>query len=105
MDELIEALQIMRRHTESHRNPTHCEHDELYVYVDDVRKFSLEEKMRLDELGFFLSEEDISLDCSDEDDDEQEEGDRVEWYDWDLSVISDDDIHEHRFLSYRFGSC
>ena len=92
MDDLIEALQIMRRHSANNRNPTHCEHDELYVYVDDVRKFSQEEKKRLDELGFIG---DFSFD------DDECEGN---WYDWDLSGLEHDELGEHRFLSYRFGS-
>lgn len=100
MDELIEALQIMRRHTESRPNPTHCEHDELSVFVDDVRKFSHEEKKWLDELGFFLSGEDFYVELAG--DDEENE---VEWYEWDLAALTDDDIGDHRFVSYRFGSC
>lgn len=93
MDELIEALQIIRSRTSNRRKPTNCEHGQIVVLVDDVRAYTKEEKKRLDELGFFLSE---GLDVEMPDD--------VEWYDWDLSVLEDDDFEFHGFMSYRFGS-
>lgn len=51
MDDLIEALTIMRKYTGNEPHPTHCEHDELFVCCDpdDV---SEEDKARLEELSF-----------------------------------------------------
>jgi hypothetical protein len=50
MDDLIEALTIFRKYGNP-RNPTHCEHDELWVVgigpVNDA------DAARLDRLGFF----------------------------------------------------
>lgn len=36
---------------------THCEHDELTVWGVDVGAISSEDVVRLDELGFFVSDE------------------------------------------------
>lgn len=54
MDDLIEALTILRKYGNP-AYPTHCEHDELWV---DIRPelVSDEDKRRLDELGFFTSD-------------------------------------------------
>ena len=56
MDDLIEALQILRKYGNPEW-PTHCEHDELTV---DIRasEVSEEDIARLDELGFFVNEDD-----------------------------------------------
>lgn len=52
MDDLIEALQILRKYGNP-QNPTHCEHDELYVYPGvDNDAISDEDKKRLSELSF-----------------------------------------------------
>jgi hypothetical protein len=50
MDQLIEALQILRKY-DNPDSPTHCEHDVLYVGVspDLVSELDIQ---RLDELGF-----------------------------------------------------
>lgn len=56
MRDLIEALTILSKYTDA-EYPTHCEHDELTVCVDPA-KVSDVDKARLDELGFFVSEED-----------------------------------------------
>lgn len=56
MDDLIAALTIFRKYTDS-LNPTGCDHDVLYVYVDplDVTDEDLEQ---LEKLGFFAEEDD-----------------------------------------------
>ncbi len=55
MDDLIKALQIFRKYTDT-KYPTHCEHDVLYIMCDP-EKVSAKDKMTLDELGFFVSED------------------------------------------------
>jgi hypothetical protein len=55
--DLIEALQILAKYANDSRNPTHCEHDILTVVCVDPAKVSEEDVKRLDELGFFVSEE------------------------------------------------
>ena len=56
MKDLIEALQIFLKYGNPH-SPTNCSHDVLWVNInpEDV---SDEDKARLDELSFFVSEED-----------------------------------------------
>ncbi len=49
MDDLIEALTILRKYGNP-GCPTHCEHDVLYVMVDPAL-VSKEDKKRLKELG------------------------------------------------------
>jgi len=55
LSELIEALNIFLKYGDI-SDPTYCEHDELTVCVDpsDV---SEEDIKKLDELGFFASDE------------------------------------------------
>ena len=55
MDDLIEALQILRKYGNPDW-PTHCEHDVLTISInpDEV---SVEDLDRLDELGIFPSDE------------------------------------------------
>ena len=55
MDDLIEALQIMRTKGNV-LHPTHCSHDELYVYPRSM-DFTADQLSRLDELGFFPNDE------------------------------------------------
>lgn len=50
MDDLIKALIIFRKYTDS-QSPTHCEHDVLYVMVEPS-KVSAEDKKELKKLGF-----------------------------------------------------
>lgn len=50
MDQLIEALQILRKY-DNPKFPTHCEHDVLLVAVDPD-KVSQEDIDRLEALGF-----------------------------------------------------
>ncbi len=57
MKNLIEALQIFLKYGDP-ENPTHCEHDELWICGIDPSDVSEEDKKRLDELGFFISESD-----------------------------------------------
>jgi hypothetical protein len=51
ISKLITALQIFLKYGDP-EEPTHCEHDQLYVYVDP-EVVSEEDKKRLDKLGFF----------------------------------------------------
>jgi hypothetical protein len=53
MQDLIEALQILLKYGNPH-NPTHCEHDVLYVVDIDPGVVSAEDKKRLYDLGFFV---------------------------------------------------
>lgn len=55
MNDLIEALTIFSKYTQD-KYPTHCEHDELMILVDPAL-VSDEDITRLDELGFFPSDE------------------------------------------------
>lgn len=61
MKDLIEALTIFLRYVEEGsyeaNYPTNCSHDTLWVNVDPSL-VSDKDKKRLDELGFFVSEED-----------------------------------------------
>jgi len=56
MDKLIEALQIFLKYGNP-RNPTHCEHDVMYICGIDHNAVSDEDIKTLDKLGFFLTEE------------------------------------------------
>lgn len=59
MEQLIEALQIfLKYHNEEW--PTHCEHDTLMIMGISEEEVSAEDRVRLDELGFFWSD---SYDC------------------------------------------
>lgn len=55
MKDLIEAFTILLKYGNPDY-PTHCEHDELYVNINPSL-VSAEDKIRLDELGFFPSDE------------------------------------------------
>jgi hypothetical protein len=55
MKDLIEALTILMKYGNP-QYPTHCEHDELFVDIDP-EKVSVEDKARLDELGFIPQDE------------------------------------------------
>ena len=55
MEDLIKALQIFLKY-ENKMHPTYCEHDVLYVDIDPS-VVSDEDKKTLDELGFFVDEE------------------------------------------------
>ena len=55
MDDLIAALQIFRKYTDSHY-PTQCILDTLLVMVDP-EIVSDEDKATLEELGFFVDDE------------------------------------------------
>lgn len=56
MDDLIEALQILRKYGNP-KYPTHCEHDVLTICGIDPNDVSEEDKKVLDEKGFFVSDE------------------------------------------------
>jgi hypothetical protein len=56
LDALIEALTIFRKYGNP-IFPTHCEHDILYICGINEEDVSGDDKTRLDELGFFVDEE------------------------------------------------
>lgn len=56
MKKLIEALTILLKYGDP-QWPTHCEHDVLTICGIDPDDVSDEDKSKLDELGFFVSEE------------------------------------------------
>lgn len=59
MKDLIQALQILLKYANDDRNPTHCEHDQLYIGCGiELEKVTKEDIDKLDELGFFWSDED-----------------------------------------------
>jgi len=51
MNDLIKALLIFAKYDDPY-NPTHCEHDTLFVMIDP-EKVSEEDIKELDTLGFF----------------------------------------------------
>jgi DNA-binding protein YbaB len=55
MEDLIKALQIFLKYGNK-KYPTSCEHDILYVDIDPS-VVSYEDKKTLDELGFFVDDE------------------------------------------------
>jgi len=57
MSKLIEALQIFLKYGDP-SYPTHCEHDEMWICGISPEDVSDEDKAKLDELGFFVSEGD-----------------------------------------------
>jgi hypothetical protein len=56
MEDLVKALSIMLKRGDV-RNPTHCVHDELHVYPNDMI-FSAEDIIELEALGFFPNDMD-----------------------------------------------
>jgi hypothetical protein len=55
---LIEGLTIFLKYdTEESWSPTHCEHDIFMVCAASTKEVSPEDAKRLDELGFFWSDE------------------------------------------------
>ncbi len=56
MDKLIKALQIFLKYGNP-AYPTHCEHDELTICGINPADVSDEDKKALDELGFFVSQD------------------------------------------------
>lgn len=56
MSKLIEALQIFLKYGDP-QYPTHCEHDVLTICGIDPDDVSDEDKAKLDELGFHVSDE------------------------------------------------
>jgi len=57
MDDLIEALTILRKYGNPH-HPTCCSHDTLHVCGISPDRVSPADIERLDKLGFFVSVED-----------------------------------------------
>ncbi len=59
MEDLIKALQIaLKYETDPYRlsHPTNCSHDTLWLCVDE-KKFSPEDIVEMERLGFFVAEE------------------------------------------------
>lgn len=56
MENLIKALQIFLKYGNP-GSPTHCEHDVLTICGIDPADVSDEDKQELDDLGFFVNEE------------------------------------------------
>lgn len=56
MKDLIEALNIFLKYANP-RNPTHCEHDILYICGIDPDVVSAEDKEKLKRLGFTVGQE------------------------------------------------
>lgn len=56
MENLIKALQIFLKYGNP-ENPTHCEHDMLYICGIDPDEVSEEDKDELDKLGFFIDDD------------------------------------------------
>lgn len=54
MDDLIEALTILRKYGNPY-SPTHCEHDELTICIDP-ETVAADDITRLDQLGVFISD-------------------------------------------------
>jgi len=58
MEDLIKALQILLKYANDDRNPTHCEHDQLYIGCGiEQEAVSKENIKELDKLGFFWDDE------------------------------------------------
>jgi len=57
MDDLIEALTILKRYQKPTYNPTTCEHDCLYVVGVDISLVTTADVRRLNELGFDFDED------------------------------------------------
>jgi len=55
MSKLIQALQILLKYGDP-KYPTCCEHDELYICGIQPSMVTDNDKKKLDELGFFVSE-------------------------------------------------
>lgn len=51
MDDLIEALTILRKY-ENKEHPTTCDHDVIYVCLDNPMAVSKEDARKLKKLGF-----------------------------------------------------
>lgn len=60
MEKLIEALQIFLKYGNPDY-PTHCEHDEMWICGINPDDVSQDDKDKLKELGFFVSESDNSF--------------------------------------------
>ena len=59
MKDLIRALQILLKYANDDKNPTHCEHDQLYIGCGiELEQVSEEDIKELDDLGVFWSDED-----------------------------------------------
>jgi len=57
MSDLIKALQIFLKYGD-HKWPTCCSHDQLAIMEIEPEKVSDEDKKILNDLGFFVCEED-----------------------------------------------
>lgn len=93
--DLIEGLTLLSRGQNNEISPTHCEHDQMTVCADP-HKFTRDELVKLDSLGFFVSGHTGFKDDGTDDEDEDEEGSVG-----DCSEREDCDAY---FKSFRFGS-
>lgn len=59
MKDLIEALTIFLKYKDE-QWPTHCEHDVLYIIGVTHDEVSVEDRARLEQLGFHWAENDES---------------------------------------------
>ena len=57
MDDLIKALNILRKYVGNIERPTYCSHEMLHIYDVDPEKVSDEDIKELDELGFYVGDE------------------------------------------------
>ena len=60
MSDLIEALQILLKYGNPY-NPLNCNHDEVVICGIDPNDVSTTDKKRLDDLGFFVAENEHSF--------------------------------------------
>ena len=61
MGDLIKALQIFLKYGNP-KFPTHCEHDVMYIHNSiDPKWVTEEDKLELETLGFFVSDDDGEL--------------------------------------------
>ncbi len=58
MKDLIKALNIFMKYNPNIHSPFHCEHDTLYICGVEPEEVSDEDKKELENLGFFVGEED-----------------------------------------------
>ncbi len=57
MEDLIEALNIFLKYTDT-KYPTNCSHDELAIMDVNPNDVSMEDIIKLEELGFIVSDVD-----------------------------------------------
>ena len=63
MDDLIEALHVFRKYTNT-SYPTHCEHDTMIIAGVTKEQVSMDDLWKLDRLGFIWSDSSQQTACS-----------------------------------------